>query len=127
MRITTKGEYALRALFDLITALKNSHVVNLEDISKRQGIPLTYLQQVFRNLRRAKIIASLRGPGGGYNLTKAPKDITIRDVLEAVGDKPLAKPKSQKSATKEAQKVAKILEMGDKAIAEVLNKTLGDF
>jgi Rrf2 family protein len=127
VRITTKGEYALRALFDLVTSLKNTHVVSLEDISKRQGIPLTYLQQVFRNLRRAKIIASLRGPGGGYNLTKAPKDITIREVLEAVGDKPLGKPKSQKASTKEAQKVAKILEMGDKAIAEVLNKTLGDF
>lgn len=127
MRITTKGEYALRALFDLANALKNTHVVKLEDIAKRQDIPLSYLEQLFRKLRKAKIVASLRGPAGGYNLMRPVKDISIKEIVEAVGDKPMGKPKSQKASTKEAQKVAKILELGDKAITEVLNKTLGDF
>lgn len=127
MRITTKGEYALRALFDLITSLKTVSVVKLEDISKRQDIPLSYLEQIFRKLRKAKIVASMRGPSGGYNLLRLAKDITIREVVEAVGDRPMGKPKSHKSSTKEAQKVAKILDQGDKAITEVLGKTLGDF
>lgn len=127
MRITTKGEYALRALFDLVTTLKSTHVVKLEDISNRQDIPLSYLEQIFRKLRKAKIVASLRGPSGGYNLLRSAKDITIREIVEAVGDRPMGKPKSQKASTKEAQKVAKILDLGDKAITEVLSKTLGDF
>ncbi len=127
MRITTKGEYALRALFDLISATKTTHVAKLEDIAKRQDIPVSYLEQLFRKLRRAKIVASLRGPAGGYSLLRSAKDITIREVIEAVGDRPMGKPKAQKASTKEAQKVAKILEMSDKAITEVLNRTLGDF
>lgn len=127
MRITTKGEYALRALFDLAHILKTKHVSRLEDIAHRQDIPVYYLEQIFRKLRKANIVVSLRGPSGGYSLTRPAKEITIKDIVEAVGDKPMGKPKAQKASTKEAQKVAKIMSMGDTAILQILNKTLGDF
>lgn len=127
MKITTRTEYALRALFDLEDALKNAHVVNMEDISKRQGIPVSYLEQIFRKLRKAKIIASLRGPGGGYNLVKPLKQVTVHSVIQAVGDSPLAKPKSKKSLTSAAKRVDKILKQGDEAVLTVLDMKLGDF
>jgi Rrf2 family iron-sulfur cluster assembly transcriptional regulator len=127
MRITTKGEYALRALFDLIVALKDTHVIRIEDVAKRQNIPQFYLEQIFRNLRKAGIIASLKGPGGGYHLLKTANELSVREVLEAVGDKPLAKPKAQKATSREAKKVAKIMEMVDDAMLKVLDKKLGDF
>jgi Rrf2 family transcriptional regulator, iron-sulfur cluster assembly transcription factor len=127
MRITTKGEYALRALFDLVVALKDTHVIRIEDVAKRQNIPQFYLEQIFRNLRKAKIIASLKGPGGGYHLLKTANELSVREVLEAVGDKPLAKPKSQKASSREAKKVSKILDTVDEVIVAVLDRKLGDF
>lgn len=127
MRMTTKSEYALRAIFDISNALKNSSVVRIEDIAKRQDIPVYYLEQILNKLRHAGIVASLKGPGGGYHLFKSINEIRLKDVFEAVGDNPIGRPKATKTATRASIKVDKILKVSHKAILDILEKTLGDF
>jgi Rrf2 family iron-sulfur cluster assembly transcriptional regulator len=85
MKLTTKGRYAMVALADL--ALQPDDVlVTLGDIAKRQAISLNYLEQLFVKLRRAKLVTSVRGPGGGYKLARAPSEIRVVDILEAVDE-----------------------------------------
>ena len=85
MRLTTKGRYAVTAALDLAIHY-NDGPVNLAAISERQFISLSYLEQLFAKLRRADIVKSVRGPGGGYILSQSPSDITIRQIIEAVDD-----------------------------------------
>ena len=85
MRLTTKGRYAVTAMLDL--ALHESlGPVNLMDISKRQGISLAYLEQLFLRLRKQGLISSARGPGGGYRLRQSQGDISVADVIRAVDE-----------------------------------------
>jgi len=85
--MTTKGRYAVTALLDL--ALHDSKgSVNLADIAKRQDISSTYLEQLFSKLKKRGLVASARGPGGGYRLAQAPEDISIAKVIYAV-DEPI--------------------------------------
>ena len=85
MRLTTKGRYAVTAILDL--ALHESFgPVNLMDISKRQGISLAYLEQLFLRLRKEGLISSARGPGGGYRLQQSRSDISVADVIRAVDE-----------------------------------------
>ncbi len=85
MRLTTKGRYAVTAMLDLaIHGLKKP--VSLNDISGRQGISLSYLEQLFAKLRRAQLVSSVRGPGGGYRLAIAPGEISIAQVVDAVNE-----------------------------------------
>ena len=85
MKLSTKGRYAMIALVDL--ALEgDSRLVSLNEISERQDISLNYLEQLFLKLRRAEIVSSVRGPGGGYKLAKPTDAIRISDVLEAVDE-----------------------------------------
>ncbi len=87
MKMTTKGRYAVTALLDL--ALHDSKgSVNLADIAKRQDISSTYLEQLFSKLKKRGLVASARGPGGGYRLAQAPEDISIAKVIYAV-DEPI--------------------------------------
>ena len=83
MRLSTKGQYGVRAMFDLASHFKNSPVP-LRQISEREGISLNYLEQLFLKLRRAGLVESVRGPGGGYLLKKEPKEIRISDIARAV-------------------------------------------
>ncbi|GGX38542.1 Fe-S cluster assembly transcriptional regulator IscR [Saccharospirillum salsuginis] len=85
MRLTTKGRYAVTAMLDLAL---NQDVgpISLADISERQGISLSYLEQLFSKLRRQKLVTSVRGPGGGYRLGRASQDISIADVVDAVSE-----------------------------------------
>ncbi len=85
MKLSTKGRYAMIALADLA---ENSAVqlVSLGEISKRQDISLAYLEQLFVKLRRAEIVESVRGPGGGYRLAKDPNTIRVSEILEAVDE-----------------------------------------
>lgn len=83
MKISTKGQYAVRAMIDL-AGQSRSYPIPLSNISIRQEISLHYLEQLFVRLRRAKLVNSIRGPGGGYILAKNPADITIGDILRAV-------------------------------------------
>ena len=87
MRLTTKGRFAVTAMIDLASRQGNGPVT-LSAISERQEISLSYLEQLFGKLRRHKIVESVRGPGGGYNLARPAKDVTVADIIIAV-DEPL--------------------------------------
>lgn len=85
MRLTSKGRYAVRAMLDLTTHSKGNPV-RLQEISKRQAISLHYLEQLFRKLRTGSVVRSVRGPGGGYVLSRNMDEISIRDILASVGE-----------------------------------------
>jgi Rrf2 family protein len=83
MRLTTKVRYGVRAIFDI--AYQSAGLpVAVKDISKRQAIPQRYLEQILHNLKKARIIKSIRGPNGGYVLGRDPAKITVGDIIEAV-------------------------------------------
>jgi Rrf2 family iron-sulfur cluster assembly transcriptional regulator len=86
MRLTSKGRYAVTAMLDLAfhSQLKP---VTLIDIAARQTISLSYLEQLFARLRRANLVKGVRGPGGGYSLCSNPSDISIADIVAAVGER----------------------------------------
>jgi Rrf2 family iron-sulfur cluster assembly transcriptional regulator len=87
MRLTTKGRFAVTAMIDL--GLHQSEgPVNLAAISQRQNISLSYLEQLFGKLRRGALVASTRGPGGGYALGRSAADITVADIILSV-DEPM--------------------------------------
>lgn len=85
MRLTSKGRYAVRAMLDL-TFHSNGNPVRLQEISTRQAISLHYLEQLFRKLRTGKVVKSVRGPGGGYVLARSMDEISVKDVLDCVGE-----------------------------------------
>ncbi|HED17294.1 MAG TPA: Fe-S cluster assembly transcriptional regulator IscR [Gammaproteobacteria bacterium] len=86
MRLTTKGRYAVTAMLDLALHFEKGPI-SLADISERQGISLSYLEQLFTRLRRAGLVRSTRGPGGGYSLSRNADDIPVADVIVAVDEK----------------------------------------
>lgn len=86
MRLTTKGRYAVTAMLDLAVHYQDGPIT-LSDISKRQGISLSYLEQLFSRLRRNGLVDSARGPGGGYRLSRAASEICVADVITAVDEK----------------------------------------
>jgi Rrf2 family iron-sulfur cluster assembly transcriptional regulator len=85
MRLTTKGRYAVTAVLDL-SFHQHEGPVSLADISNRQGISLSYLEQLFARLRRNEIVASTRGPGGGYSLTRECSEISMAEIINAVDE-----------------------------------------
>ena len=85
MRLTTKGRYAVTAMLDLALNAQQAPV-SLADISERQGISLSYLEQLFAKLRRHELVSSVRGPGGGYQLARDAADIQIVQVIDAVDE-----------------------------------------
>ena len=85
MRLTTKGRYAVTAMLDL--ALRaNKGPISLADISGRQGISLSYLEQLFAKLRGNDLVSSVRGPGGGYRLSRAANQIFVAQIIDAVNE-----------------------------------------
>ena len=85
MKLSTKGRYAMVALADLATA-RTDQMTSLAEISKRQDISLPYLEQLFVKLRRAGLVESVRGPGGGYRLARPAGDIRVSEILQAVDE-----------------------------------------
>lgn len=85
MRLTTKGRYAVTAMLDLAIHAGEGPV-SLADISERQGISLSYLEQLFAKLRRNELVRSVRGPGGGYQLNREQQDIDVAQVIDAVNE-----------------------------------------
>jgi Rrf2 family iron-sulfur cluster assembly transcriptional regulator len=85
MRLTTKGRYAVTAMLDLAFH-SQTRPVTLTDIATRQTISLSYLEQLFARLRKAGMVKGVRGPGGGYTLSKLAKDINIAEIIEAVDE-----------------------------------------
>ena len=87
MRLTTKGRFAVTAMIDL--ALRQADgPVTLAGISERQKISLSYLEQLFGKLRRAALVVSVRGPGGGYCLAKPQQEMSVAEIISAV-DEPM--------------------------------------
>ncbi|MBC7143791.1 MAG: Rrf2 family transcriptional regulator [Thioclava marina] len=85
MKLSTKGRYAMVALVDLALAGEGSRT-SLAALSERQDISLPYLEQLFVRLRRAGLVNSVRGPGGGYRLARCPSEIRISEIFEAVDE-----------------------------------------
>jgi Rrf2 family iron-sulfur cluster assembly transcriptional regulator len=85
VRLTTKGRYAVTAMLDL--AIHHGHgPITLADIAQRQGISLSYLEQLFSRLRKRSLVASVRGPGGGYTLARDAGAIHVAEVIGAVDE-----------------------------------------
>ena len=85
MKLTSKGRYAVTAMLD-VTIHAVSGPVSLADISERQGISLSYLEQLFSRLRKEGLVTSVRGPGGGYRLGRCSAQIAVADVIYAVNE-----------------------------------------
>jgi Rrf2 family iron-sulfur cluster assembly transcriptional regulator len=88
MKLSTKGRYAVMAMADLAGHAHKDGPVPLADISLRQGISLSYLEQLFAKLKRGGLVAGVRGPGGGYRLARGPGETRIADIILAV-DEPI--------------------------------------
>ena len=85
MRLTTKGRYAVTAMLDL--ALHSTEgPVSLADISRRQEISLSYLEQLFAKLRQNELVCSVRGPGGGYRLKRPLEEVYVAQIIDAVNE-----------------------------------------
>lgn len=85
MRLTTKGRYAVTAMLDLALH-QGKGPISLADISDRQGISLSYLEQLFAKLRKQGLVQSVRGPGGGYQLKRDGTQINVAQVVDAVNE-----------------------------------------
>ena len=85
MRITTKGRYGLRAVINLAMA-RHSRPVSISSIANEEKVSSEFLEQIFFKLKKAGLIRSVRGPGGGFVLERKPSEITVHDILYAVGE-----------------------------------------
>lgn len=85
MRLTAKGRYAVTAMLDLAVH-RDDGPISLADISERQGISLSYLEQLFAKLRRNGLVKSVRGPGGGYQLSREDSQIFVAEIIDSVDE-----------------------------------------
>ena len=86
MKLTSKGRYAVMAMADLAN-VKDKKTTNLTEISLRQGIPISFLEQIFLKLKKNDLVKSSRGPAGGYTLTRSPEEIKLSSIIKAVDEK----------------------------------------
>ena len=86
MKLSNKGRYAVMAMADLAKT-SSSSPINLTEISTRQGISISFLEQIFLKLKRKNLVESSRGPAGGYMLSKAPEEIKLSSIIHAVDEK----------------------------------------
>ena len=101
MKLTSKGRYAVMAMADLAKNDLNEPI-NITEISLRQGISISFLEQIFFKLKKNKLVYSLRGPSGGYVLSKLPSEIKLSSIIDAVDEKVKTvgcKKESKKSCT----------------------------
>tara|TARA_Y100000590_G_C15295608_1_gene854282 strand:- start:239 stop:676 length:438 start_codon:yes stop_codon:yes gene_type:complete len=85
MKLTSKGRYAVMAMADLANANANEPI-NLTEISVRQGISISFLEQIFLKLKKSNLVRSSRGPSGGYSLIKSPDEIKLSSIIKAVNE-----------------------------------------
>ncbi|WP_354625054.1 Fe-S cluster assembly transcriptional regulator IscR [Psychromonas sp. MME2] len=85
MKLTSKGRYAVTAMLD-VAIKEHTGPVPLADISERQGISLSYLEQLFSKLRKNNLVSSVRGPGGGYKLGRPRNEISVAMIIDAVNE-----------------------------------------
>ena len=86
MRITTRGRYALRASFALTKLGSKGEPVSINTLSEQENISSVFLEQIFFKLRKAGIVKSIRGPGGGFYFSKPLEELSVRQILEAAGE-----------------------------------------
>jgi len=86
MKLTSKGRYAVMAMADLAN-VKDKQTTNLTEISLRQGISISFLEQIFFKLKKGNLVRSSRGPTGGYFLARSPDEIKLSSIIEAVDEK----------------------------------------
>lgn len=86
MRLTSKGRYAVMAMADLALHGGAERAVPLQEVARRQEISLSYLEQLFARMRRAGLVAGVRGPGGGYRLAKPASATSVADIIAAVNE-----------------------------------------
>ena len=99
MRLSTKGRYAVMAMADLAGNEGANRPVSLAEIARRQEISLSYLEQLFAKLRRGGLVKSVRGPGGGYRLSRPAADLRIADIIMAV-DEPMTATRCEPGSAK---------------------------
>ena len=85
MRLTTKSRYAVTAMLD-IAYYEQGNPISLPEIAERQSISLSYLEQLFSRLKKSGLVESIKGPGGGYKLSKNASEIVISEVIKAVDE-----------------------------------------
>jgi Rrf2 family transcriptional regulator, iron-sulfur cluster assembly transcription factor len=85
MRLTTKGRYGVRAVLNLAASYAN-RPISIKTIAAEEGISPEFLEQIFFKLKKSGIISSVRGPGGGFVLNRKPSEVTVKDILDAVGE-----------------------------------------
>ncbi len=119
MRLSTKGRYGVRAMLDL--AIHEAiGPVSIKNISQREGISVNYLEQIFNQLRRAGLVRSIRGPGGGFLLARSSRDITVMDITKA-----LKVPVVPVSCVDEEDEISQC-ERLDSCVSRLLWQRLGD-
>jgi Rrf2 family protein len=129
MKISAKGEYALKAMLDL-SMRESSGLVSIQEIAARQSIPQRYLEQVLLQLKRASLLTSKRGAAGGYHLTRSPGEITVGEVLRAVEGEVAPFEAARRPRRGAADHGSDLTELWDdlsRAVSEVIDrKTFGD-
>jgi Rrf2 family iron-sulfur cluster assembly transcriptional regulator len=85
MRLTTKGRYGMRAIVHLATS-EDEHPVSISQIAEQEDVSPEFLEQIFFKLKKSGVIRSVRGPKGGFLLNTAPQDLTVKTILDAVGE-----------------------------------------
>lgn len=129
MRISAKGEYAIRAMLDLALHHRDGvqTLVPIQDVARRQAIPQRYLEQVLLLLKRAGFLGSKRGSSGGYRLARPPEQITVGDVLRAAEGTLTPLEVAGRRARDAGRDLAELWEEVADAVGKVLDRTtLGD-
>ncbi len=119
MQLSTKGRYAVRAMFDL-SFYSKGEPVPLSRISEREEISLHYLEQLFNKLRKSGVVESVRGPSGGFRLSRKPSEITIEEIVRVV-EGSITPVKCMDTRDKK-----KVCHRADKCVTFILWKRLGN-
>ncbi len=117
LKLSTKGQYGVRAMFELAKNFENGPL-SIKEIAKRQGVSVSYLEQLLNKLRKSKLITSQKGPGGGYVINWKPEEISVGMILNSL-EGPVAITQCLDPAAKGCKRI-------DGCVARLLWKSLGE-